>query len=134
MTSPSDDQEIGRISIEMHGTLEDQLSHLRQYEKSIVNYKPKIDQLECDHQLIQEALIFDNKHTNYTMEVNGPRFSGRKPGALPILHLGQHLPVNQAGGGGVCSLPLKLCTFNLQYLLDARELVARAHIWSLAGT
>lgn len=63
-------QEIGRISIEMHGTLEDQLHHLRQYEKSIVNYKPKIDQLEGDHQLIQEALIFDNKHTNYTMEVN----------------------------------------------------------------
>uniref|UniRef100_A0ACB8G597 Alpha-actinin-1 n=1 Tax=Sphaerodactylus townsendi TaxID=933632 RepID=A0ACB8G597_9SAUR len=61
-------QEIGRISIEMHGTLEDQLSHLRQYEKSIVNYKPKIDQLEGDHQQIQEALIFDNKHTNYTME------------------------------------------------------------------
>lgn len=71
-TSPSDEQEIGRISIEMHGTLEDQLSHLRQYEKSIVNYKPKIDQLECDHQLIQEALIFDNKHTNYNMEVNRP--------------------------------------------------------------
>ena len=64
-----DEQEIGRISIEMHGTLEDQLNHLRQYEKSIVNYKPKIDQLEGDHQLIQEALIFDNKHTNYTMEV-----------------------------------------------------------------
>ncbi|CAF95915.1 unnamed protein product, partial [Tetraodon nigroviridis] len=61
-------EEIGRISIEMHGTLEDQLHHLRQYEKSIVNYKPKIDQLEGDHQLIQEALIFDNKHTNYTME------------------------------------------------------------------
>lgn len=63
-------QEIGRISIEMHGTLEDQLQHLRQYENSIVNYKPKIDQLEGDHQLIQEALIFDNKHTKYTMEVN----------------------------------------------------------------
>ncbi|KAG8449552.1 hypothetical protein GDO86_016267 [Hymenochirus boettgeri] len=61
-------QEIGRIAIEMHGTLEDQLNHLRQYEKSIVNYKPKIDQLESDHQQIQEALIFDNKHTNYTME------------------------------------------------------------------
>ena len=42
------EQEIGRISIEMHGTLEDQLNHLRQYEKSIVNYKPKIDQLEGD--------------------------------------------------------------------------------------
>lgn len=75
-------QEIGRISIEMHGTLEDQLQHLRQYEKSIVNYKPKIDQLEGDHQLIQEALIFDNKHTKYTMEVN------LSPSALHLVLLG----------------------------------------------
>lgn len=62
-------QEIGRISIEMNGTLEDQLSHLKQYERSIVDYKPSLDLLEQQHQLIQEALIFDNKHTNYTMEV-----------------------------------------------------------------
>ncbi|XP_032870138.1 alpha-actinin-4 isoform X2 [Amblyraja radiata] len=61
-------KEIGRISIEMHGTLEDQLNQLKQYENSIINYKPNIDKLEQDHQLIQEALIFDNKHTNYTME------------------------------------------------------------------
>ncbi|KAA0702422.1 Alpha-actinin-4 [Triplophysa tibetana] len=61
-------EEIGRISIEMNGTLEDQLTHLRQYEQSIIEYKPKIDQLEGDHQLIQEALIFDNKYTSYTME------------------------------------------------------------------
>ncbi|XP_061156367.1 alpha-actinin-1 isoform X4 [Syngnathus typhle] len=61
-------EEIGYISMELHGTLEDQLAHLRQYEKSIVNYMPKIEQLEGDHQLIQAALIFDNKHTNYTME------------------------------------------------------------------
>eukprot|EP00061_Rhincodon_typus_P018346 g47485.t1 len=61
--------EIGRISIEMHGTLEDQLNQLKQYESSIINYKPNIEKLEQDHQLIQEALIFDNKHTNYTMEV-----------------------------------------------------------------
>ncbi|KAM5210212.1 alpha-actinin-4 isoform 6-T9 [Hipposideros larvatus] len=61
-------EEIGRISIEMNGTLEDQLSHLKQYECSIVDYKPNLDLLEQQHQLIQEALIFDNKHTNYTME------------------------------------------------------------------
>lgn len=53
----------------MNGTLEDQLSHLKQYERSIVDYKPNLDLLEQQHQLIQEALIFDNKHTNYTMEV-----------------------------------------------------------------
>uniref|UniRef100_A0A4X2MAA1 Actinin alpha 4 n=1 Tax=Vombatus ursinus TaxID=29139 RepID=A0A4X2MAA1_VOMUR len=61
-------EEIGRISIEMNGTLEDQLNHLKQYELSIVDYKPNLDLLEQQHQLIQEALIFDNKHTNYTME------------------------------------------------------------------
>ncbi|TRY84214.1 hypothetical protein DNTS_016412, partial [Danionella cerebrum] len=61
-------EEIGRISIEMNGTLEDQLAHLSQYEQSIIEYKPNIDQLEGDHQLIQEALIFDNKYTTYTME------------------------------------------------------------------
>ncbi|XP_044161277.1 alpha-actinin-4 [Bufo gargarizans] len=61
-------EEIGRIAIEMHGTLEDQMSHLKQYEQSVLNYKPNIDKLEQQHQLIQEALIFDNKHTNFTME------------------------------------------------------------------
>ncbi|KAM4628289.1 alpha-actinin-4 [Polymixia lowei] len=61
-------EEIGRISIEMNGTLEDQLTNLREYEQSIIDYKPNIDQLEGDHQLIQEALIFDNKYTAYTME------------------------------------------------------------------
>ncbi|XP_028856049.1 alpha-actinin-4 isoform X9 [Denticeps clupeoides] len=61
-------EEIGRISIEMNGTLEDQLTHLRQYEQSIIEYKPNIEKLEGDHQLIQEALIFDNKYTPYTME------------------------------------------------------------------
>ena len=43
-------QEIGRISIEMNGTLEDQLSHLKQYERSIVDYKPSLDLLEQQHQ------------------------------------------------------------------------------------
>ncbi|KAJ8383648.1 hypothetical protein AAFF_G00216190 [Aldrovandia affinis] len=61
-------EEIGRISIELHGTLEDQLTTLRQHEQNFADYKPKIDQLEGDHQLIQEALIFDNQYTTYTME------------------------------------------------------------------
>ncbi|XP_014815379.1 PREDICTED: alpha-actinin-4-like [Calidris pugnax] len=78
-------EEIGRISIEMNGTLEDQLDHLKQYEQSIVDYKPNLDLLEQQHQLIQEALIFDNKHTNYTMEVGPlrptpPRGPPRSPG------------------------------------------------------
>lgn len=62
-------QEIGRCSLELGGTLEDQMTQLKQFEHIIVTYKPNIDKLEGDHQLIQEALVFDNKHTNYTMEV-----------------------------------------------------------------
>lgn len=45
------------------------MNHLKQHEQNIINYKANIDKLEGDHQLIQEALIFDNKHTSYTMEV-----------------------------------------------------------------
>ncbi|TRZ07715.1 hypothetical protein HGM15179_019391, partial [Zosterops borbonicus] len=61
-------EEIGRISIEMNGTLEDQLNHLKEYEQNIVEYKPNLELLEQQHQLVQEALIFDNQHSNYTME------------------------------------------------------------------
>lgn len=45
------------------------MTQLKQIEHVIVAYKPNIDKLEGDHQLIQESLVFDNKHTNYTMEV-----------------------------------------------------------------
>ncbi|KAK5619095.1 hypothetical protein CRENBAI_000414 [Crenichthys baileyi] len=61
-------EEIGRCSLEIGGTLEDQMTQLKQMEHVIIAYKPNIDKLEGDHQLIQESLIFDNKHTNYTME------------------------------------------------------------------
>lgn len=53
----------------MNGTLEDQLKSLQDYQENIMSYTPEIDQLEGFHQLIQEALVFDNKYTPYTMEV-----------------------------------------------------------------
>uniref|UniRef100_A0A8C5PPS0 Actinin alpha 3 n=1 Tax=Leptobrachium leishanense TaxID=445787 RepID=A0A8C5PPS0_9ANUR len=61
-------EEIGRISVDISSSLEDQMNHLKQYEQNIISYKSNIDKLEGDHQLIQESLIFDNKHTSYTME------------------------------------------------------------------
>ncbi|KAK2085999.1 actinin alpha 2 [Saguinus oedipus] len=69
-------EEIARSSIQITGALEDQMNQLKQYEHNIINYKNNIDKLEGDHQLIQEALVFDNKHTNYTMEV-GSRTGAR---------------------------------------------------------
>uniref|UniRef100_A0A4W5QP55 Uncharacterized protein n=1 Tax=Hucho hucho TaxID=62062 RepID=A0A4W5QP55_9TELE len=61
-------EEIGRSSVDIGGSLEDQMSQLKQFEQVIINYKSNIDKLEGDHQHIQEFLVFDNKHTNYTME------------------------------------------------------------------
>uniref|UniRef100_A0AAY4A2J9 Alpha-actinin n=1 Tax=Denticeps clupeoides TaxID=299321 RepID=A0AAY4A2J9_9TELE len=61
-------EEIGHVSVDIAGSLEEQMNNLKTYEQNIINYKSNIDKLEGDHQLIQEALIFDNKHTNYTME------------------------------------------------------------------
>ncbi|XP_071379596.1 alpha-actinin-3b isoform X8 [Centroberyx affinis] len=61
-------EEIGHVSVDIAGSLEEQMNNLKQYEQNIINYKSNIDKLEGDHQLSQESLIFDNKHTNYTME------------------------------------------------------------------
>lgn len=61
-------EEISRSSVDIGGSLEDQMSQLKQFEQVIINYKSNIDKLEGDHQHIQEFLVFDNKHTNYTME------------------------------------------------------------------
>lgn len=53
----------------MNGTLEDQLEQLKDYQENIISYTQEISKLEGFHQLIQEALIFDNPYTSYTMEV-----------------------------------------------------------------
>lgn len=65
-------QEISHVSVDISGSLEEQMNSLKQYEQNIINYKSNIDKLEGDHQLSQESLIFDNKHTNYSMEVKPP--------------------------------------------------------------
>lgn len=62
-------QEVGRLAVGMAGSLEEQMAGLRQQEQNIINYKNNIDRLEGDHQLLQESLVFDNKHTVYSMEV-----------------------------------------------------------------
>ena len=43
---------------------------LRGYEHDVSMYKPNIDELEAIHQEVQSAMIFENRHTPYTMEVS----------------------------------------------------------------
>merc|ERR1712212_932274 len=59
---------IASIPLQMQGTLEQQLQRLKQYQAAVVSYKPNMDELEKHNQEIQEAMIFDNRYTPYTME------------------------------------------------------------------
>lgn len=59
---------VAGITIQMRGSLEDQLGKLHQYEKTVQGYKPHMDELESINQEVQEAMIFENTHTPYTME------------------------------------------------------------------
>ncbi|XP_070577516.1 alpha-actinin-like [Ptychodera flava] len=59
---------IATIGVQMTGTLEDQLHKLRQYDQAVTQYKPNMDELETYNQACQEAYIFENRHSQYTME------------------------------------------------------------------
>jgi len=50
------------------GSLEDHLNRLRGIEKEVFAFKPNMDELERYNQEVQEAMIFENRHTQYTME------------------------------------------------------------------
>jgi len=51
------------------GTLEDHIKTLHSLEDEVAGYRPHLDELEKYNQEVQEALVFDNPHTPYTMEV-----------------------------------------------------------------
>lgn len=50
------------------GSLEDHLNKLKKLDKDVSTYKPNIEELERYNQEVQEAMIFENRHTKYTME------------------------------------------------------------------
>jgi len=50
------------------GSLEDHQGRLKVLEKELSVYRPNIDELEQYNQDVQEARIFENRHTPYTME------------------------------------------------------------------
>jgi len=52
------------------GSLEDHISTLHALEDEVAGYKPNLEELEKYNQDVQEALVFDNPHTPYTMEVS----------------------------------------------------------------
>jgi actinin alpha len=52
----------------LQGSLEDQLSRLREYEEAVYQFKPHLEELERINQQIQESFVFENRYSQYTME------------------------------------------------------------------
>ncbi|CAH1791427.1 unnamed protein product [Owenia fusiformis] len=57
------------VSISLQsGSLENTLTQFKSFDTEVHQYKPNIDELERYNQEVQEAMIFENRHTQYTME------------------------------------------------------------------
>ncbi|XP_032238380.2 alpha-actinin-1 [Nematostella vectensis] len=61
-------EKLRTIGFHMEGSLEKNLQVLQDLETFITSYKPNIEELEVINQEVQQALIFENPHTKYTME------------------------------------------------------------------
>ena len=59
---------VASISVQK-GSLEEHKNRLLAVDKEVNTFKPNIDELERYNQEVQEAMIFENRHTVYTMEV-----------------------------------------------------------------
>merc|ERR1719348_828245 len=59
---------VAAIGMGMQGSLEEQLSRLREYEEAVSQFKPHLEELERVNQQIQESFVFENRYTQYTME------------------------------------------------------------------
>jgi actinin alpha len=62
-------EQLQQLTIQVVGTLEQHQKKLEAMETSFAEYRPHIDELEKYNQQIQECMIFENRHTPYTMEV-----------------------------------------------------------------
>merc|ERR1719431_406813 len=59
---------VAAIGMGMQGSLEEQLSRLREYDEAVYQFKPHLEELERINQQIQESFVFENRYTQYTME------------------------------------------------------------------
>jgi len=58
---------VGSIGVQQ-GTLESKLQQLNTHEQELAQFARNIDELEKINQDVQEEMIFENRHTPYTME------------------------------------------------------------------
>ena len=66
-------------SVGVHkGSLEDHLGRLHAVDKEVTGFMSNIDELERYNEEVQGSMIFENRHTPYTMEVRRARRDDRR--------------------------------------------------------
>ena len=58
------------LNIQNQGTLEEQLAALNAFQQEVSAYQPQFEECEAANQNAQAALVFDNPHTSYSMDVS----------------------------------------------------------------
>ncbi|XP_067680052.1 alpha-actinin, sarcomeric-like isoform X2 [Haliotis asinina] len=59
---------VASIGLQSKMSLEDQLKKLKQFDSAVQAYKTNMDELERINMEVQEAMIFENRYTQYSME------------------------------------------------------------------
>lgn len=60
--------ELAELSIEGKGTMEEQLEAMKAFQTETTAYQPEIEATEAANQALEAAIVFDNPHTQYTMD------------------------------------------------------------------
>lgn len=102
---------VAALGMGMQGSLEETLHRLQQYEQGSVQYRPHMDELEKCHQEIQEAMIFENRYTQYTMETLRVGWEQ----LLTSIHRNINEVENQVRPGG------SLCLFGIKVPLSKHQ-------------
>eukprot|EP00118_Oscarella_pearsei_P024574 m.306337 g.306337 ORF g.306337 m.306337 type:complete len:880 (+) comp41163_c0_seq1:81-2720(+) len=61
-------EHIANLGLQVEGTLESQREELERVKQEVMAEKTRVDELEQLNQQVQEALVFDNPHTEFTMD------------------------------------------------------------------
>ncbi len=59
---------LSELSMEGKGTMEEQLDAMKAFQEETVAYQPEIDAAESANQALENAIVFDNPHTQYSMD------------------------------------------------------------------
>lgn len=76
---------LSELNMQGQGTLEEQLAVLKGFQDEVAGYQQIIEECESANQAAQAEMVFENPHTNYTMDVSQLLAAGTGVGVTMFL-------------------------------------------------